>query len=149
MFQADSHRPFTAEARVHFVVGPCGIYGGQVCTRTGFSPSLPVFSLNIIPPVLHAHLFIHHQTCTIAAVGSTGEMPPSVYPSKECSLYNISLHPRLRSLYRSLTPRVTTLKKYGIFIRYRCIHYSIWGFHSCEVHAIFFCFMTPCTLLVA
>jgi hypothetical protein len=37
---AQAVRPLTAKARV----GPCGIYGGQCGTVTGFSPRCPVLS---------------------------------------------------------------------------------------------------------
>jgi hypothetical protein len=40
MAQAVSRRPLTAEARVRSRVSPCGIYGGQSDTGTGFSPSI-------------------------------------------------------------------------------------------------------------
>jgi hypothetical protein len=43
MAQAVSRRPLTAEARVLSRVSPCGIYGGQSGTGTGFSPSTSVF----------------------------------------------------------------------------------------------------------
>jgi hypothetical protein len=43
MAQAVSRRPLTAEARVRSRVGPCGIYGGQSGTGTGFFPSTSVF----------------------------------------------------------------------------------------------------------
>jgi hypothetical protein len=43
MAQAVSRRPLTAEARVRSQVNPCGIYGGQSGTGTGFSPSTLVF----------------------------------------------------------------------------------------------------------
>jgi hypothetical protein len=42
MVQAVSRRPLTAEARVRSRVCPCGIYGGQSGTGTGFSPSTSV-----------------------------------------------------------------------------------------------------------
>jgi hypothetical protein len=41
--QAVSRRPPTAEARVRYRVSPCGIFGGQSGTGTGFSPSASVF----------------------------------------------------------------------------------------------------------
>jgi hypothetical protein len=44
MAQAVSRRPLTAEARVRARVNPCGIYGSQNGTRTGFSTSSSVFS---------------------------------------------------------------------------------------------------------
>jgi hypothetical protein len=43
MAQAVSRRPPTAEARVRSWVSPCGIYGGQNGTGTGFFPSTSVF----------------------------------------------------------------------------------------------------------
>jgi hypothetical protein len=42
MAQEDSPRPLTAEARIRSRVSPCGIYGGQSVTGTGFSPSTSV-----------------------------------------------------------------------------------------------------------
>jgi hypothetical protein len=41
--QAGNCRPLTAEARVRSCVIPCGIYGGQNYTGTGFSPSTSFF----------------------------------------------------------------------------------------------------------
>jgi hypothetical protein len=38
MAQAVSRRPLTAEARVRSRVSPCGIFGGQIGTVTGFFP---------------------------------------------------------------------------------------------------------------
>jgi hypothetical protein len=43
MAQAVSRRPVTTEARVRSPVSPCGIFGGQIGTGTGFSPSISVF----------------------------------------------------------------------------------------------------------
>jgi hypothetical protein len=49
MAQVVSRRPLTTEARVN----PCGIYGRQSGTGTGFSPSSSVFHCQyIIPPSL-------------------------------------------------------------------------------------------------
>jgi hypothetical protein len=42
MALAVSRRPPTAEARVQFRVGPCGMCGGQSGTGTGFFPSTSV-----------------------------------------------------------------------------------------------------------
>jgi hypothetical protein len=44
MAQVVSRRPLTAEAQVRARVNPCGIFGGQSGTGTGFSPSSLVFS---------------------------------------------------------------------------------------------------------
>jgi hypothetical protein len=43
MAQAVSRRSLTAEARDRSRVSPCGIFGGQSGTGTGFSPSTSVF----------------------------------------------------------------------------------------------------------
>jgi hypothetical protein len=43
MAQAVIRRPANAEARVRSRVGPCGIYGVQNDTGTGFSPSASFF----------------------------------------------------------------------------------------------------------
>jgi hypothetical protein len=43
MAQAVSRRPLTAESRARARVNPCGICGGQIGTRIGFSPSSSVF----------------------------------------------------------------------------------------------------------
>jgi hypothetical protein len=48
MAQAVSRRPFTEEAWVRCRVSPCGIYGGQSDTGTGFSPEYFGFSLSIL-----------------------------------------------------------------------------------------------------
>jgi hypothetical protein len=50
--QAVGRRPVTAEARVRCRVSPCGIYGAQSGTGTGFSTNTPFSSVNMIPPVL-------------------------------------------------------------------------------------------------
>jgi hypothetical protein len=47
MAQVVSRRPLTEEARFRTRVNPCGIYGGQSGTGTGFSPSSSVLSVNI------------------------------------------------------------------------------------------------------
>ena len=43
MAQTVSCQPLTAEAWVPFRASPCGIYGGQSGTGTGFSPRTSVF----------------------------------------------------------------------------------------------------------
>jgi hypothetical protein len=58
MAQAVSRQPLTAESRVRSRVNPCGIYGGQSGTGTGFSLSSAVFPCpyhSII--VLHTHIY--------------------------------------------------------------------------------------------
>jgi hypothetical protein len=68
MAKAVSRRPLTAEARVRSQVTPCGVFGGQSGTGTGFSPSCRFSPVSFIPLVLHylsnlvkktAHL--HHR----------------------------------------------------------------------------------------
>jgi hypothetical protein len=44
---AVTRRPLTAEVRVRDQVNPCGIFGGQSGTVTGFSPSSSAFPLSI------------------------------------------------------------------------------------------------------
>jgi hypothetical protein len=51
MAQAVSRRPVTAKVRVRAHVSPCGIYGGQSGTETGFSPSSSVFTYQYHSPV--------------------------------------------------------------------------------------------------
>jgi hypothetical protein len=56
MAQVISRRPLTAEDRVRTRVNPCGIYGGQSVTGSGFSPSSSVFPCQyIIPVALQTH----------------------------------------------------------------------------------------------
>jgi hypothetical protein len=50
--QVISRRPLTAEALVRARVSPCGIFGGQIGSGTGFPPSLLIFPVSIIPPWL-------------------------------------------------------------------------------------------------
>jgi hypothetical protein len=58
--QAVSRRLLNAEARVRVQCTPCGIYGGQSGTGTGFSPSPSVFPCHYhstdIPYLLMYHL---------------------------------------------------------------------------------------------
>jgi hypothetical protein len=46
MAQGVSRRPLTAEARVRSRFSPCGIFGGQSGTRTGFFPEYFRFPLS-------------------------------------------------------------------------------------------------------
>jgi hypothetical protein len=54
--QVVSRRPLTAEARIRGWVNPCGIYGGQSCTGTGFSPSSSVFPSYHSTVALQTHI---------------------------------------------------------------------------------------------
>jgi hypothetical protein len=83
MTQVVSRRPLTAEARVRARVNPCGIFGGQSGTETGFSPSSSVFPCQyIIPPSLskltssgeYANVSRHPRLGTIPTP-SSGEKP--------------------------------------------------------------------------
>jgi hypothetical protein len=58
MLKVVSHWPFTSEARVRASVSPCGNYGGQNYTGTGFPRSSSVFPVNIIPPWFHLHIYL-------------------------------------------------------------------------------------------
>ena len=100
-------------SRGSLIVRPCGIYGEQGYTRTGFSPSLSGF-LGRYHSIGGPSAFIRSSpNWTIAALVSAGKMSPSSYPSNDCSLYSIFRHPKLRSLYRSLTPWLPHLKSPG------------------------------------
>jgi hypothetical protein len=59
MAQAVSRRPLTAEVRVLSQVFPCGIYGRQNGSGTGFSPVTSVFPVSAVLTVLHA-LFLSY-----------------------------------------------------------------------------------------
>jgi hypothetical protein len=54
MAQGGSRRPVTAEAWVRALVSPCGIYGGQSSTRTGFPPSS-----SVLPWQYHSTVVLH------------------------------------------------------------------------------------------
>jgi hypothetical protein len=54
--QAVSRRRLAAKGRVRSQFSPCWIFGGQSGTATGFSLSLSVSPVNIIPPLL---IFAH------------------------------------------------------------------------------------------
>jgi len=58
MAQAVSRWFLTAEARVRVRVSPCGIYGGQSDTGTGFPQSFLVLPASIILPWLP--MLIYH-----------------------------------------------------------------------------------------
>jgi len=59
MTQTVSPRPFATEARVRSPVSSCEIRVGKTCTGTGLSRLLQFFSVGIIPPMLHIHLYLH------------------------------------------------------------------------------------------
>ena len=48
----------------------CGIYGGQRGTGTSFSPSVWIFPVTVIPPMLRAYSLICHRRYIISAVDS-------------------------------------------------------------------------------
>lgn len=56
-----NRRPFTAGARVHSQAGPCGLCNEQSATVVGFSMNIWFDSLDIIPPVLHARMFVYRR----------------------------------------------------------------------------------------
>jgi hypothetical protein len=58
MAQAVSHRPLIAEAQGRARVSPCGIYGEQNGSGTGFSLSSSVFPVSIIPPWLSILIYL-------------------------------------------------------------------------------------------
>jgi hypothetical protein len=77
--QAVSRQPFTAESRVRARANPCGIYGGQSGTGTGFSPSCSVFpcQYNSIV-VLHTHILSEGWTiCPVVAVVQRRSLTPT------------------------------------------------------------------------
>jgi hypothetical protein len=41
LYRAVGRRPLTAETRVHYQARPCGFFGDQSGTRTGFPPPPP------------------------------------------------------------------------------------------------------------
>jgi hypothetical protein len=59
MAQAVNHWTLTTEAWVHAQVSPCGIFGGQCGTGTGFSLSSLVFPCHYHSTVvLHTHILL-------------------------------------------------------------------------------------------
>jgi len=116
----------------------CSVHVGFMVNKAAleqvfFFQVFRVSVVSIIPLVPHEHLFIHHQSLTMAAIVSTGKMPPSSYPSKDCSPYNIFLHPRLRSLYRSLTSWLPHLKCTGFLYSLQHMVFSQPSI-SCYIH---------------
>jgi hypothetical protein len=55
MAQAINRRPLTAEARVRSRVSPCGIFGGQSGTGTGFPPSTLAFPCQFLSTGARLH----------------------------------------------------------------------------------------------
>jgi hypothetical protein len=52
----------TAEDWLLYQNGPCGIYGGQSVTGSGFPPSLPFSPVSINLPLLHIHSCVIWRT---------------------------------------------------------------------------------------
>jgi hypothetical protein len=71
MAQAVSGRPLTVEAQVRSRVSPCGIFGGQSGTGTGFSPSTSVF-----PCQFHSTgVSLHGKTKTLIFIAGLHNKP--------------------------------------------------------------------------
>ena len=63
-----------------------GVCGGQRCTRTDFSATtLCAFPVNIIPPTLHTHSFIHLPPTLYNVFLPALQFPLSV-PFHQCSI---------------------------------------------------------------
>jgi hypothetical protein len=95
--QAVSRRPLTAEETVRSQVNACEICGGQRGTGTGFSPSTPVSSVSIIPPMLHTHSSIYHRRCIMFF--SQYFSSPCQYHSTNAPYSFIHLPPRLYNIF--------------------------------------------------
>jgi hypothetical protein len=77
MAQAVSHQPLTTDSWVCGWVSPCGIYGEQSGTGTGFSLSSLVFTNTL--PGLHTHTHTHHLGVNNRPVGGCSSETQS-YP---------------------------------------------------------------------
>jgi hypothetical protein len=89
MAQAVSRRPLTAEARVRSRVSPCVIYGVQIGTGTGISPSSSVFprQFHSTGAPLHGKtqsklivfirwMHIKPQGCSVSVASAAGPFTP-------------------------------------------------------------------------
>jgi hypothetical protein len=93
------------------VVGPYGIYGEQGCTRTDFFSESFVFvrsvSFDRYPMRVYSSISKAEQSQLLLAL--VKYLHPAIHlRTVHCTIF--FLHPRLRSLYRSLTPRLPHLK---------------------------------------
>jgi len=79
LIQPVSRQPITAEAGVWCQVSPFVICGGQSGTGTGFSPSISVSPVSIIPPMLHTHLHLHAALTRSSpyTLAKSGNLPKS------------------------------------------------------------------------
>jgi len=60
MAQAVSRRPLTVEDKVSSQASPCGNFGSQSDSRTGFSTNTSAFAC-IFPPILRTHLHLREN----------------------------------------------------------------------------------------